>query len=297
MRTLRTIRETRAALAEPRRTGETIGLVPTMGAFHEGHLSLMRRARGDCDVVVVSLFVNPAQFNDPEDLSSYPRDEQRDAALAEQVGADYLFAPVADEIYPDGFATTVSVSGLTEPLEGAHRGRAHFDAVATVVAKLFNIIGPTVAYFGEKDAQQALVIRRMVRDLEMPVGIELCPTIRESDGLAMSSRNVRLTGSERARARALPLALEAIQHAVSSGERDPLAAREEALAELAARGVEPDYLELVEPDTLAPLARIDGHPIRALVAARVGSTRLIDNQLIQPLPTAVSAESPNDGRP
>ena len=162
MRVLATIPEVRAALAQPRRDGSTLGLVPTMGAFHEGHLSLMRRAREECDVVVVSLFVNPAQFNDPADLTAYPRDAGRDAALAAELGVDYLFAPAAEEVYPPGFATTVSVRDVTETLEGAHRGRGHFDGVATVVTKLFNIVGPDVAYFGQKDAQQATVIKRLV---------------------------------------------------------------------------------------------------------------------------------------
>jgi pantoate--beta-alanine ligase len=193
LRTLRTVSELRDALSAPRRAGDSIGLVPTMGALHDGHLSLIRRARADCDVVVVSLFVNPAQFNDAGDLSSYPRDEARDAALAAEAGADVLFAPPAEEVYPSGFSTTVSVSGLTEVLEGAHRGKQHFDGVTTVVAKLFNMAGPEVAYFGQKDAQQALVIERMARDLDIPVRIEVCPTVREPDGLALSSRNVHLT--------------------------------------------------------------------------------------------------------
>ena len=172
MRTIRTIAELRDALAEPRRAGSRIGLVPTMGAFHDGHLSLMRHARADCDVVVVSLFVNPTQFNERADLDRYPRDEQRDATLAADVGVDYLFAPSAAEVYPDGFATKVSVdAGLTNVLEGELRGRGHFDAVTTVVSKLFNMVGPDFAYFGQKDAQQALVIRRMVADLNLPVQI------------------------------------------------------------------------------------------------------------------------------
>jgi pantoate--beta-alanine ligase len=267
-----------------------------MGAFHEGHLSLMRRARRDCDLVVVSLFVNPAQFNDERDLASYPRDEQRDADLAERTGIDYLFAPSGEELYPQCFATTVSVSGLTDTLEGAHRGPGHFDAVTTVVAKLFNIVCPDFAYFGQKDAQQAVVIQRMVRDLDMPVRVEQCPIVREPDGLAMSSRNVHLSAADRARASTLHRALATIQHAIAAGERDPAAARAQALAELAAHGVAPDYLELVSPDTLAPLTQIDGHPVLALIAARVGATRLIDNELIQPLPTARAAGSTNDGR-
>ncbi|MBV9473235.1 MAG: pantoate--beta-alanine ligase, partial [Solirubrobacterales bacterium] len=188
MRTVRTVAELRAELATSRRAGLTIGLVPTMGAFHEGHLSLMRRARTQCEVVVVSLFVNPAQFNDTADLERYPRDERHDAQLAADVGVDYLFAPPPAEVYPPGFATTVSVRGLTETLEGRHRGSRHFDGVTTVVTKLLNIVGPDVAYFGRKDAQQALVIGRLVRDLDMPVRIEVCPTVRDRDGLALSSR-------------------------------------------------------------------------------------------------------------
>jgi pantoate--beta-alanine ligase len=297
MKALRTIHQARAALTEPRGQGKTIGLVPTMGAFHEGHLSLMRRARAQCDVVIVSLFVNPSQFNDERDLATYPRDPQRDAALAEHTGVDYLFAPSVEEMYPAGFATTVSVSGLTDTLESAHRGRQHFDAVITVVAKLFNIVSPDVAYFGQKDAQQALVIQRMARDLDLSVRIEVCPTVREADGLAMSSRNVRLSGPDRKRARALPRALDAVSRAVTAGELDPKAARSQGLAELTAEGVEPDYFELVSPETLEPLAWIDGYPILALIAARVGSTRLIDNQLIQPLSTAHAAGSTTDGRP
>jgi pantoate--beta-alanine ligase len=281
MTVIRTVAELRAVLLEPRRAGSTIGLVPTMGAFHEGHLSLMRRAREQCDVVVVSLFVNPAQFNDPADLTAYPRDPERDEALATEIGVDHVFAPSVEEVYPPGFATTVSVAGLTEPLEGAHRGRAHFDGVATVVTKLFNMVGPDVAYFGQKDAQQALVIRRLARDLDIPVRIEVCPTVREPDGLALSSRNAHLSPDDRARAAALHRALAAVQKAVAAGERDPAAARAHALAELTAAEIEPDYVELVTADTLAPVRRIDGD-VLAVLAAHVGGTRLIDNQLIQP---------------
>lgn len=281
MNVIGTVAELRAALLASRRAGRTIGLVPTMGAFHEGHLSLMRRAREECDVVVVSLFVNPAQFNDPADLEAYPRDRGRDEALAAEIGVDYLFAPGVEEVYPAGFATTVSVAGLTEPLEGAHRGRGHFDGVATVVSKLFNMVGPDVAYFGQKDAQQALVIRRLVRDLDMPVRIEVCPTVREPDGLALSSRNAHLSPADRDRATALHRALDGVQQAVGAGERDPDLLRARALAELAAAGIEPDYVEFVSPDTLAPVRGFDG-PVLAALAARVGVTRLIDNQLIQP---------------
>jgi pantoate--beta-alanine ligase len=281
MNVIHTVGELRAALREPRRAEGTIGLVPTMGAFHDGHLSLMRRARRDCDVVVVSLFVNPAQFNDPADLERYPRDRARDEALAAEIGIDYLFAPAVDEVYPAGFATTVSVAGITETLEGAHRGRGHFDGVATVVTKLFNMVGPDVAYFGQKDAQQALVIRRLVRDLDIPVRIEVCPTVREPDGLALSSRNAHLSPADRARATALHRALATIQDAVSEGERDPDVLQNRARAVLVSEGIEPDYLELVSSDTLAPVSRIDG-PVLAVLAAHVGGTRLIDNQLIQP---------------
>ena len=280
MNTIRTVAELRAELLEPRRAGRRIGLVPTMGAFHEGHLSLMRRARQDCDLVVVSLFVNPTQFNDPTDLDAYPRDSDRDAGLAAEIGVDYLFAPLAEEVYPPGFATTVSVSGLTETLEGAHRGRAHFDGVATVVTKLLNMVSPDVAYFGQKDAQQALVIKRLVRDLDIPVAIEVCPTVREPDGLAMSSRNVHLSPADRARAAALHRALRAAADVVSAGERDPSAARERALAELTRDGIEPEYIELVSADGLALIERIDGD-VLAVLAAPLGGTRLIDNQLIQ----------------
>jgi pantoate--beta-alanine ligase len=283
MNILNTIAAVRAALAEPRRAGRTIGLVPTMGAFHDGHLSLMRRARRECDVVVVSLFVNPAQFNDPVDLAAYPSDPGRDATLAEELGVDFLFAPAPSEVYPPGFATTVSVGGLTETLEGAHRGASHFDGVTTVVTKLFNIVGPDVAYFGQKDAQQAAVIERLVCDLDMPVRIEVCPTVRESDGLALSSRNAHLSPAERARATALHRALAAMQRAVDAGERDPETARARAFAELESAQLEPDYVELVSPDTLAPVPTIDGD-VLALIAARVGSTRLIDNELIR-IPT------------
>ena len=293
MNVTRTVAEIRAELLESRRAGQKIGLVPTMGAFHDGHLSLMRRARRDCDVVVVSLFVNPTQFNDARDLDAYPRDPDRDAQLATEIGVDHLFAPPVDQVYPPGFATTVSVAGLTETLEGVHRGRAHFDGVATIVTKLFNMVGPDVAYFGQKDAQQAVVIRRLVRDLDIPVAIEVCPTVRETDGLAMSSRNVHLSAADRARAAALHRALRAAQDAVSAGERDPGAARERALAELARADIEPEYVELVSADTLAPLHRIAGD-VLAVLAASVGGTRLIDNEPIHP---PSEARSNGDWRP
>lgn len=279
MRTVRTVSELREVLAPARRRGARIGLVPTMGALHAGHLSLMARARRDCEVVVASLFVNPSQFNDAGDLQAYPRDEARDAALAAEVGVDVLFAPGGEEVYPAGFATRVCVDGLTERLEGAHRGREHFDGVTTVVTKLFNMVGPDVAYFGQKDAQQVLVIKRLVADLDLPVRIETCSIVREPDGLAMSSRNAHLSPEERARALALHRALSQADDAVAAGERDAAAITAGGLATLRAAGVEPEYFELVSPATLARVTEIDG-PVLALVAARVGSTRLIDNQLL-----------------
>jgi pantoate--beta-alanine ligase len=276
MRTPRTVSELRLDLAEARRAGRTIGLVPTMGAFHEGHLSLMRRARQACEVVVVSLFVNPAQFNEAADLDVYPREEARDAGLAEDAGVDYLFAPGVGEVYPDGFATSVAVRGLTEGLEGARRGHGHFDGVTTVVSKLLNMVGPDVAYFGQKDAEQAAVVRRLVCDLNFPVRIEVCPTVRADDGVALSSRNALLSPTERTQATALHRALRAVQAAVTAGERDPEAAAAAGHAELAAARVEPEYLAIVATDTMEPVATLDGDVLVA-VAARVGSVRLIDN--------------------
>jgi pantoate--beta-alanine ligase len=279
MRTVRTVAELRSELRPARREERVIGLVPTMGALHEGHLSLVRHARATCDVVVVSLFVNPAQFNEASDLAAYPRAEQRDAALVAEIGADLLFAPAPDEVYPPGFATTVHVSGLTETLEGEHRGVSHFDGVATVVTKLLNMVGPDVAFFGQKDAQQALVIRALVRDLDLPVRIEVRPTVREPDGLALSSRNVHLHGADRERALALRDALAAAEASLGAGERDADVLRAAALAAMRGRGVEPDYLELVRPDDLSPVSRVEGEVLVA-VAASVGSTRLIDNTIL-----------------
>jgi pantoate--beta-alanine ligase len=278
MNTIRTVAELRESLTPARRTGRTVGLVPTMGALHEGHLSLMRTARQQCDVVVVSLFVNPAQFNEAADLARYPRDEAGDSLLTAETGADYLFAPGAEEIYPEGFSTTVTIAALTERLEGEQRGRSHFDGVTTIVAKLFNIVAPDRAYFGQKDAQQAAVIKRMVRDLAIPIGIVVCPTVREPDGLAMSSRNALLSPAERIRATALHRSLQAAERAICEGERDPVAVT--AAGERELRAVDPEYFELVDPETFAPIrGRIEGD-VLAVVAARVGTTRLIDNHTI-----------------
>jgi pantoate--beta-alanine ligase len=279
MRTVRTVADLRAALDGPRRAGRSIGLVPTMGALHEGHLSLIRAAREENDVVVVSLFVNPAQFDEASDLDAYPRDEARDADAAGRAGADLLFAPPVEEVYPPGFSTTVRVAGLTEHLEGEHRGIGHFEGVATVVCKLLNMAAPDVAYFGQKDAQQAAVIRRLVRDLDIPARIAVCPTVREPDGLALSSRNVHLKGADRERALALSKALEATAAAVADGERDPEAVAAAGRAAMARLGVEPEYVALVSPDDLRPVRRINGSVLVA-VAARVGSTRLIDNTIL-----------------
>ena len=281
MKTVRTVAELRELLAPERRAGRSIGLVPTMGYFHDGHLSLMRRARADTDVVAVSLFVNPAQFAPGEDFQAYPRDEERDHRLAVEQGVDVLFAPPVEEVYPDGFATTVTVSDLTEMLEGdeAQRGLEHFQGVTTVVTKLFNMVWPDVAYFGQKDAQQALVIRKLVRDLDFPVRIEVCPTIRDSDGLALSSRNAYLSAEERERALALSRALRAAEALVASGTREADAVVAAARDELDRAGLEPDYLQLRSAKDLSPVERVNGSTLLA-VAARVGRARLIDNAIL-----------------
>jgi pantoate--beta-alanine ligase len=281
MKTLRTVAELRATLAPARGAQRSIGLVPTMGALHEGHLSLIRRAREQCELVVVSLFVNPAQFNQATDLERYPRQEQQDAIMASTAGADVLFAPSPDEVYPAGFATAVEVFGLTAPLEGAARGAEHFRGVTTVVAKLLNMVAPDVAYFGQKDAQQVLVIRRMARDLNLPARIEVCPTVREPDGLAMSSRNALLSAGEREQARALPAALQAANELFASGERSPRALLDAAHAVLERFGVSVEYLALVDADTLEPVERLQRPALLAL-AAHVGATRLIDNAIFHP---------------
>jgi pantoate--beta-alanine ligase len=225
------------------------------------------------------MFVNPTQFDEEADLNRYPRNEERDTLLAADAGVDYLFAPTVAAMYPPRFATTVSVAGITGTLEGAHRGRSHFDGVATVVTKLFNIVQPDVAYFGQKDAQQALVIQRLARDLDMPIVVEVCPTVREPDGLAMSSRNMSLSPDERARALAISRALRTADAAVVAGERDAAKIAGAARAQMTSDGVEPEYFELVSIETLAPVSVIDEDAL-AVVAARVGTTRLIDNQLM-----------------
>jgi pantoate--beta-alanine ligase len=279
MRTLQTIAEARAYVARARRAGRSVGLVPTMGAFHAGHEALIRAARAACDEVIVSLFVNPTQFNEAADLDAYPRTEAGDAAIAADLGVDVLFAPSVAEIYPDGFATSVHVAGLSAVLEGAERGPEHFDGVCTVVCKLFNIVAPDVAYFGQKDAQQVVVIRRMVRDLNLPVRLEIVATVREPDGLALSSRNARLGHPDRERATALRRGLDAAQAIVAAGETDPAPAEAAGRAAMRAAGVEPEYFAVVDPDTLDRVERIDRR-VLVVVAARVGPARLIDNVLI-----------------
>lgn len=280
---LRAKDELRAALAPARRRGARIGLVPTMGFLHEGHLSLLRAARGECDLVVMSLFVNPAQFGPGEDLDRYPRDEQRDLRLAAEAGVDFVYAPPVEAVYPEGFATAVEVEGtLTGVLDGdsSRRGPGHFRGVTTVVAKLFNSVGPDVAYFGQKDAQQATVIRRMVRDLDFPVQIEVLPTVREPDGLAMSSRNAYLDPRAREQAAALSRALGAVE--VTARDVGLGAGLEAGRAELRNAGVEPEYLEARDAEELTPVTELEGRPVLVAVAARVGGARLIDNVLIQP---------------
>ena len=276
MRTVRTVAELREALGDLPRP---LGLVPTMGAFHDGHLSLIRRAREENETLVVSLFVNPAQFGPNEDFDAYPRDEERDARLAEAEGVDILFAPGVDEIYPPDHQTYVVMDGIATILEAEERGTSHFKGVITVVTKLFNMVGPDRAYFGQKDAQQVLVIRKLVRDLNFPVEIVVCPTIREPDGLALSSRNVYLLGPERERATALSRSLRAADEAVESGERDPGKVLAVARAVLEEAGIEPEYLELRSLEDLSPVERVNGSTLLA-VAARVGPARLIDNAIL-----------------
>jgi len=275
--------ELRAALAPVRREGASIGLVPTMGFLHDGHLSLLRAARAECDLVVVSLFVNPTQFGPGEDLDRYPRDEERDLCLAAEAGVDIVYAPPAEEVYPDGFATSVEVEGgITDVLCGdpSRRGPGHFRGVTTVVAKLFNTVGPDVAYFGQKDAQQVAAIRRMVRDLDIPVRVEALPIVREADGLALSSRNAYLDPRVREQAASLSRALRLAEQATRTGSlSDGLAA---ARDELATAGVEPEYLEARDPEDLTEVAKLGDRPVLIALAAEVGGARLIDNVLIEP---------------
>ncbi len=266
----------RAVLDGARAVGLTVGLVPTMGSLHAGHLSLMRRAAADCDVVAVTIFVNPLQFGSAEDLAAYPRDLERDLEAAAAAGADVVFAPPVEEMYPQPPEIAVDVGPLGDVLEGASRP-GHFAGVAVVVTKLFNLAGPCRAYFGEKDWQQLLVVRRLVVDLFFPVEVVACPTVRELDGLACSSRNVRLSPGERAAAAVLHRALDRAVARIEQGERDPDQLGREMAGVVAGEDlVDLDYATVVRAADLAPLGRLEGE-VRALVAARVGSTRLIDN--------------------
>jgi pantoate--beta-alanine ligase len=283
VRVYRTKTGLRAVLAPERRAGRSIGFVPTMGALHDGHLALIAAARERCDVVVLSVFVNPTQFGPGEDLDAYPRDERRDLDLAEGAGVDVAYAPSAEEVYPEDFSTFVEVTGdLARVLDGdpQRRGPAHFRGVTTVVAKLFNAVGPDVAFVGQKDAQQAVVIKRMVRDLDFPVEIVVVPTVREESGLALSSRNAYLDPAERERAAALSRALDAAARTVEAGVRSTAEALAAARVELEAAGIEPDYLEARDAEDLSAAESFNGRPVLVAVAARVGRARLIDNVVI-----------------
>jgi pantoate--beta-alanine ligase len=276
MQVAKTVREVRAWTKLARADGKTIGFVPTMGYFHEGHLSLMRRAKAECDLCVVSLFVNPTQFGPSEDFQRYPRDFARDAAMAESVGVDLLFAPEVEEMYPEGYQTYVEVTEVTRRLEGAARP-GHFRGVATVCTKLFNIVQADRAYFGKKDYQQLKVIQRMVKDLNIPTEIVPCETVREPDGLAMSSRNVYLKPDERQAATVLYRALCAGRDAILAGERD--AKKVKVLVEQVIATeplVKTEYVDVADAETLEPLTDLQGEVLISL-AARVGVARLIDN--------------------
>ncbi len=272
---VRTVAELRARVHGWKRAGATLGVVPTMGALHEGHLSLVRAAQRDCDRVIVTIFVNPRQFNSPDDLAGYPRSEAADAALLAPLGVDAVFAPGADQVYPEGFATSVRVAGIAERLEGLHRP-GHFDGVATVVAKLFGMTQAERAYFGEKDWQQLQVVRRMAADLDIPIEVVVCPTIREADGLARSSRNARLSAEARAVAAALPGEMARAARAMRAGMPVAQALAAARAAVLAAGFDRVEYMDLCDAQTLSSIDRIDGHA-RLLAAAWVGGVRLIDN--------------------
>ncbi|MFN0150630.1 MAG: pantoate--beta-alanine ligase [bacterium] len=280
MKRVRQIGDLLPTLARVREDARRVGFVPTMGALHAGHVSLLRESRSRGDFVVASIFVNPKQFGPSEDFTSYPRDIERDAALAEEAGADLLFAPDADEIYPAGFSTSVDVGSLGAILEGSSRP-GHFRGVATVVLKLFHLVAPHTAYFGEKDAQQLAVIRRMVRDLHLPIEVVGLPTVRDPDGLAMSSRNVYLSAEERSAALRIPASLGDARDACRRGERSAVTLREIVLERLGRDGgVVLDYVALVDPATFALVGLVDREAL-LLIAARVGKTRLIDNMLLR----------------
>jgi pantoate--beta-alanine ligase len=281
MRIVRTVEEMKAVSREHRARGERIGLVPTMGSLHEGHLSLVRECRAKADVTVVSIFVNPAQFGPGEDLASYPRDLERDAALLEKEGVDYLFNPEPSGMYPKGFRTFVEVGDLQDRLCGRSRP-GHFRGVSTVVLKLFNIVRPDVAFFGWKDAQQVIILRKMAADLDLDVRVEALPPVRDADGLALSSRNSYLSAEERKAALVLSRSLGGARLLVEGGERDAGAVARSVAAAVAAEPLARlDYVEIVDPKDLGPVGRIEGEVLVAL-AAFIGRTRLIDNVRIAP---------------
>ncbi|MEX0712516.1 MAG: pantoate--beta-alanine ligase [Pirellulales bacterium] len=281
MQVVESARELRRAVAAARGGGQLIGLVPTMGALHAGHLSLVEAARRECGFTIVSIFVNPAQFGPGEDYQRYPRTLEADLSALTTLGPDLVFVPDVEDMYPAGHATFVEMQGPAEPLEGRHRP-GHFRGVATVVLKLFNLATPDRAYFGQKDYQQALVVRRLVGDLDLPIEIRVCPIVREPDGLALSSRNAYLDAGQRRQALVLGRSLRLAAELVAAGERRAENILERMRAMFAAEPqVRVDYLALVDPQTLADVERVDA-PTLAAVAARVGSTRLIDNQLLYP---------------
>lgn len=276
MQVVTTIEAVRAA----RRQWAEVGFVPTMGFLHAGHLSLVQQAKAENGVAIASIFVNPTQFGPNEDFASYPRDTPRDLALLEAAGCDLVWMPSVEEIYPAGFSSYVEVEGVTEPLEGARRP-GHFRGVATVVTKLFNVVQPTKAYFGQKDAQQTVVIRQFVRDLAMPVEVVIAPTIREADGLAMSSRNSYLNAEQRAAAPVLYRALTAAQAAHAAGQTDAEAIRQLMLETLAQEPLaQVDYVSIADPRSLQELTSIDQHGALISLAVRIGKTRLIDNLVV-----------------
>ena len=272
---LRTVAELRATAAGWRAKGEVIGVVPTMGALHEGHLSLARRARAECDRVITTIFVNPKQFNNPDDLKKYPRSEEADAALLATVPVDAIFAPPVEEVYPEGFITNVTLAGVAQPLEG-HMRPGHFDGVATVVTKLFGMSLADKGYFGQKDWQQLQVVLRLARDLNLPVQVVGCETVREADGLAMSSRNVRLTKAGRAKAPVLYAAITRAAEDIRAGHADRMAIREAAEAMREAGFSRVEYIELRDAETLMP-SDDPRRPRRMLAAAWIDGVRLIDN--------------------
>lgn len=280
-RVIRTVAELRTHLSAVRAADKSVGLVPTMGALHEGHLHLIREAATQCDEIVVSVFVNPTQFTSADDLSRYPRNEDHDVEVAASAGATVVFAPAASEVYPAGFSTSIRVHGVSERWEGATRGASHFDGVATVVAKLFAMVRADAAWFGEKDAQQVSVVRRLVADLNIPTAVYSVPTVRAEDGIALSSRNARLAPSDRTRALSLYASLNAVAQAHRAGERDAGVLIARAHEILHASSIDAEYWAIVDPDTFEPLERVESDAL-AIVAATVGGVRLIDNMRLPP---------------